>query len=95
MLSKYFPVTSKEYIELSYLNLRIIKYPCGISIDETSHIQYIILAQWFPDSYEKFNYDTTPFKTDIAFELALLETIPATPDEIHLLEERYLVKLSA
>ena len=59
-LNKYFVVTSNECSKLSYINLRIIKYPYRISIDQTYHIQNTILAQWFPDASEKVNSDPTP-----------------------------------
>ena len=61
-LNKYFLVTSKEFIELSYLNLNIIQSTYKISIYETYHIQDTILSQWFTDSYERVNSDPNPFK---------------------------------
>ena len=79
-INKYFPVTSKEVPQLSYLNICIIQSPCGISIYQTSHIDYTILAQWFPDASEKVNSDTTPFKADSTFVLDLVETLPDNPD---------------
>ena len=51
-INKYLLVTSKESPELSYLNLRIVKSPYGISIDQTSHIQDTIYSQWSPYAYE-------------------------------------------
>ena len=86
---------SNEVPELSYLNLCIIQYPYNISIYHTSHIQYTILVQWFPYAFEKVIYDTTPFKSDITFEISLSETLTATPDELHILEDHHLVKFSA
>ena len=87
-------MSSKEVPELSYLNLCIIKYPYNISIYHTSHIQDTILVQWFPYAFEKFISDLTPFKAYINFEMYLSETLTATLDELYLLEDRYLVKLS-
>ena len=40
--------------------LRIIQSLYGISIHQTSHIQYNILAQWFPYASEKVNSAPTP-----------------------------------
>ena len=73
---------------MSYTNLRIIQYPYGIGINQRDHIQDTILAQRFPDNYEKVNSYSTTFKEYTTFEINLSETIPATPSEIHLLEER-------
>ena len=88
-------MTSKEVPQLSYINLLIIKSPYSIIINQASHIKDTILAQWFPDASEKVNSIPTPFKEDTTFELALVETLPYTPTEIHLLEECYLGKFSA
>ena len=88
-------MTSKEGTELSYLNIRIIKFPYSFSIDQTSYIKDTNLAQWFTNTSEKLYSAPTPFKSDITFELALEDTLPATPYELHVLEERYLVKFSA
>ena len=88
-------MTSKEGPKLSYLNTRIIQYPYGISIYQTSHIQDTILAQWFPDASGKFNSYPTPFKEDITFEIDLAETLPATPADLHLLEDVCLEKCSS
>ena len=94
-INKYFPVISKELFELYYPNLCIIQYTYNISIYHTYHIQYTILVQWFPYAFEKVTYDTTPFKSDITFEISLSETLTATPDELHILEDRYLIKFSS
>ena len=64
-------MTSKEGPKLSYIHLRLFQYPYDIAIYQTSHIQYTILAQWFPDASEKVNSVTNPFKADITFELSL------------------------
>ena len=90
-----FPVTSTESPELSYLNLQIIQSWYGIIIYQTYHIQDNISAQCFPYASEKFNSSPTPFNTYITFELSLEETLPATSDELHILEESYLGKFSA
>ena len=82
-------MTSKEGIELSYLNIRIIKYPYGLSIDQTSQIQDTILLQWFPYASDKVKSAPTPFKVDRTFELDLAEILPATPSGIHLLDDNY------
>ena len=87
-INKSFPVTSKEGLQMSYTNLRIIQYPYDIGINQRDHIQDTIIAQQFPDNYEKVNSDSTTFKEYTTFEINLSETIPATPSEIHLLEER-------
>ena len=94
-LNRYFPATSKEFRQLSYLNLRIILSPYGIIIDHTSHIEDTVIAQWFPEASDKFNSDSITFKSDSTFEIALSETLPDTPDELHILEDTYLVKSSA
>ena len=62
-LKKYSPVTPKKGPQLSYLNLRIIPSPFGISIDQKSHIQNTILAE--------NKYFHTPFKAYRTFELTL------------------------
>ena len=72
-------MNSKEGPELSYCNICIIQYPYGIRIDQTSHFQYTILTQWFPDAYEKFNSAPTPFKSDNSFELYLADILPTNP----------------
>ena len=94
-INKYFPVISKEVPEIYYPNICIIQYTYNISIYHTSHIHYTILVQWFPDAFEKVIYDTTPFKSDITFEISLSETLTANPDELHILEDHHLIKLSA
>ena len=76
-------MNSKEGPQLSYLNTRIIQYPYGISIYQTSHIQDTILAQWFPDASEKVNYSPTTFKADSNFELTLEDNLPDTHTEIY------------
>ena len=86
---------SKEGSQLSYLNLRIIQPPYGISIDQTSHIYYTILTQWFPCASEKVKSAPTPFKTDSSFEFFIAETLPDNPAEIHILEDIYLGKFSS
>ena len=79
----YLPVISKEGTQLSYLNLRIIQYPYGISIDQPSHIQETILAKWLTYTSEKVNSFPTPFKADTTFELTLENTLPDKPYELH------------
>ena len=81
--------------QLLYLNLRIIQYQYGISIDQTYHIKDTILAQWFLDASERVNSDPNRFKEDRIFELTLADTLLATPAEIYHLEERYLGNFSA
>ena len=85
---------SKEGPQLSYLNLHIILSPYGVSIYQTAHIQDTILAQLFPDASEKVNSSPNPFKADSTFQITLEETLPATPAELHILEDRYLGKFS-
>ena len=46
-------------------------------------------------SHEKFKSVTNPFKEYITFELSIKKNLPATPSELHILEERYLGKFSA
>ena len=88
-------MTSKEGPQLSYLNLRTIQSPYVIRIYHTAHIQYTILAQWFPNSSWKLNSAPTAFKAYITFEITLEETPLDTPAEFHLLEKRYLGICSA
>ena len=87
-------MTSKEVTELLNLNFLIIQYPHGISIYQTSHINNRIIQQWFPEATELFNSSPTTFNSYITFELSLSETLLDIPAELHLLEERYLVKSS-
>ena len=82
-INNYFPVDYKEYPELSYMNLRIIQSPCGISIYQAAEIKDIILSQWFPDVTERFNSSPTPFKAGSTFEITLVETLPYTPAGTH------------
>ena len=49
---------------------------------------------WYLWSGEKFNSSPISFKSDKTFEIYLAETLTSSPDEIHLLEERYLSKFS-
>ena len=88
-------MTSKKSPELSYLNLRIIQSIYIIRIDQTSHIQDTIIAQWFTDASDKFNSAPTIFKSYSTFGIYLAETLPCTSDKIHLLEKRYLGKFSS
>ena len=39
----------------------------------------------FPDTFDRFNFDPTPFTVDSTFELALSERISATTTKLHLL----------
>ena len=78
-------MTSKEVPQLSYINLRLIQYPYGISIDQKYHIQYTILAKWHPDSYDEFDSGPTPFKAYSTFEIYISENLSDTPAEPHLL----------
>ena len=73
----------------------VVQSPYGIGIDQTSHIQETVHSQCLPDASERVNSSPTPFKADTKFELALAETLPDTPAELHHLEERYLGKFSA
>ena len=57
----------KEGPKLSYLNIRIIKSPYRIIIDQTYHIQDNILEQWFPYDSEKVNSIPNPIKEDSNF----------------------------
>ena len=78
-------MASKEGPHIYHLNLRIIQSSYGIIIDQTAHIQDTILSKTVPDAYEKFNSDPTPFKIDSTFGITLVDTLPATPAELHLL----------
>ena len=85
----------KEVPQLSYINLHIIRSLYGISIDQTSHVQDTIFEKWFPYAFEKVNSDLTTFKSYRTFEINPSETLTSTPADLHIQEERYLVKLSA
>ena len=84
-INNYFPVDYKEYPELSYMNLRIIQSPCGISIYQAAEIKDIILSQWFPDVTEQVNSSPISFISGSNFERALANTLPANPAELNCL----------
>ena len=85
---------SKENTQLSYINIRIIQYPYGISIYQPAHIHYTILVKWFTYASDKVNSYPNTLKEDSTFEMTLSENLPSTPAELHLLEECYLGKFS-
>ena len=88
-------MTSKEGPKLSYLNLRIIQSPYGIRIGQIYHIQDTILAKCFPGAFEKVKPAPNPFKANNTFELTIVETLPDTPTELHVIEDCCLGKFSA
>ena len=90
-LKQYFSITTNTGTELKYLNIRIIQSDHGISYDQTEHI-HKMLKKYFPD--EKIADSTmkevhTPFRTDNQFEIDLLEQLPATKEQLKLLEKKY------
>jgi len=91
-LEQYFDITTKTGMLLKYLNIRIIQSKHGISIDQSEHIQDHIINKYFPpakieDSHLKKVH--TPFRTDNKYEIDLLEELPATPEQLKILEQKY------
>jgi hypothetical protein len=87
-----FYITVKEGAQLSYLNLRNIQSEYGVSYDQTEHIIRKIINKYFPPSKieeSKLIPVHTPFRTDSDYEKELMEQLPATGQELKLLEERY------
>jgi hypothetical protein len=46
-LGTFFDLTINQGTTLKFLNMRIIQTPCGISFDQTKHIQSQILETYF------------------------------------------------
>lgn len=89
-LEELFDVTTEVGTIRHYLNLRIIQSSFGISYDQTKHIEQTIVPKFFPpESTERLKSVHTPFRTDSKYEAELCEQLPATEDELKLLEERY------
>ena len=89
-LSRMFDLTTKTGAKLEYLNFRIIQSPHGISFDQSEHILKTIIHKFFPPSTtERLKSVHTPFRTDSAYEVELLEDLPATPSQLESLIKRY------
>jgi hypothetical protein len=91
-LKKYFDITTDTGPKVSYLNLRIIQSPHGISFDQTEHIEDKVIKKYFPP--EKIGDSTlkavhTPWRTDSQYEADLLEQLPAVGEALKELEKRY------
>lgn len=87
-----FDITTKEGTKFKYLNLEIIQTEHGVSYDQTDHIQRKIINKYFPPDKindSKLKQVHTPFRTDSDYEKDLAEQLPATKDELKILEERY------
>ena len=77
-LVRFFDITVKQGMKLSYLNFRIIQSSLGISYDQTEHILRTIVHKFFPpESTTKLKTVHTPFRTDSQFEQDLAEQLPA------------------
>ena len=75
----------KEGPVLHYLNLCIIQYALGVSVDQSENI-YDLVKDWYSDG---FNTNHTPLCTDSKFETELSGTPPPTPKELKGLEALY------
>eukprot|EP00956_Cyclotella_meneghiniana_P008309 scaffold11091_cov47-Cyclotella_meneghiniana.AAC.1 len=87
-----FDITTKEGEKFQYLNLDIIQTEHGISYDQTDHIRRKIINKYFPPdkiSESKLKPVHTPFRTDSDYEKDLAEQLPASEDELKILEQRY------
>ena len=86
---KVVPVTIQDGPLLKYLNIRIIQTEEGISIDQSKHIYDNITSKRFNINDERFKTADTPFRTDSAYEKSLVETLPASHDELRELEKEF------
>ena len=86
-LSKAFKITSQEGPVLKYLNFRIVQSQHGISIDQTDHILEMVEPHYPRSSH--FSKVDSPFRTDRSYEHELNTSIPASKDELKLLETQY------
>jgi hypothetical protein len=76
-LEKLFDLTICEGSTLKFLNLRIVQSPCGVSFDQTQHIQNTIIAEYFKDiPHSSTPRQLYPFPIDASFEKTLYESPP-------------------
>ncbi len=89
-LEKLFDLTCTEGAILRFLNLCLILSPCGISMDQMSHIKINILHEYFkdilPSSIPKTFY---PFPLASSFEQLFYEAPPLTSRDLQLKEKNF------
>jgi hypothetical protein len=74
-----FDLTTTIGTTITFLNLRIIQTTCGISFDQTLHIQNQILQPYFKDvPPTSIPYMAYPFPLETSFEQKLYESAPLT-----------------
>lgn len=86
-LEQFFNMKTKTGPLLHFLNMRITVGPTGISIDQTESILSFCQEYW--GSPSKIKSVHTPFRTEPEFEKALLESLPASPVELQILEKEF------
>ena len=95
-MEKFVPITTQDGTVLKYLNLRIVQSDLGISFDQTHHIQTTIVDEAFPAGRDELvKTADTPYRTDAEYEKALHERLPATPEELQVLEKKHGGKFNA
>jgi hypothetical protein len=89
-LEKLFKLTLQEGSVLSFLNLRIIQSPDGISIDQTDHVVDSIIEPYFKlRDISKLVRITSPFPTDTSFEQQLYESPVLTGSALRAIELKH------
>jgi hypothetical protein len=83
-LEKLFDVTCSMGTTLRFLNLRLVRSPQGISMDQTQHIQSKVLHEYFnTTSSSAIPKKLYPFPIEASFEKRLFEAAPLTPLALH------------
>jgi hypothetical protein len=89
-LSTFFDLTTNQGTTLKFLNMRIIQSPCGISFDQTKHIQSQILDTYFKDvPPSSIPHKPYPFPIEASFEQQLYESPPLTDIDLQNTEAKY------
>ena len=69
-----FNIKFQEASVIKYLNLHILQYPLGFSVDHTDQIMKLV-DEWFQTG--KFRKIDTPFRTDSTYEKELMTAFPS------------------
>jgi hypothetical protein len=89
-LGKMFDLTTATGSTLKFLNLRLIQTPCGISLDQTSHIMSQIIQPYFKDvPHTSIPNRQFPFPIEPYFEQDLFEAPPLTGIDLQNIERKY------
>ena len=76
----------QEGYVIKYINLLILQYPLGFSVDKTDYIIELV-NEWFPTG--KFRKFDTPFRIDSTYEKELMDALPLTENALHKAEMEY------